>query len=76
MNIPEHITDLTRGDFEEIARAANPTPGNGIEINRKADAIEIAISESQLKRMMWAFAQNGGFQAAAADLDNIPLDVS
>ena len=77
MNIPEHITDLKRGDFEEIARAANPVPGIGMEINRKKGSIEFAISVTQLKRMMWAFYRNGGFQAATmADLYEIPLDIS
>ena len=73
MKIPKHITDMTRGDFKEIARAVNPTPGLGIEINRKEDTIEISISAQQLKRMMWTFYQNGGFQAAASDLDEISL---
>lgn len=76
MKIPKHVTDLTRGDFQEIVRAANPVPGIGMEINRKEDSIEFAISEAQFKRMMWAFYHNGGFQATASDLDEISLDIS
>ena len=76
MKIPKHVTDITRSDFEEIARAANPSPGLGMEINPKKDTIEFAISAAQFKRMLWAFYHNGGFSAAASELDGISLDVS
>ena len=74
MNIPEHITDLTRADFAEIAAATNPTAGLGMDIQKKGDTIEIAISETQFKRMLWAFYHNGGFDASLQDLDSVPLD--
>ena len=74
MNIPEHITDLTRADFAEIAAATNPTAGLGMDIQKKGDTIEIAISETQFKRMLWAFYHNGGFSATIDDLDSVPLD--
>ena len=74
MNIPEHITDLTRADFAEIVAATNPTAGLGMDIQRKGDTIEIAISETQFKRMLWAFYHNGGFSATIDDLDSVSID--
>ena len=74
MKIPNHITDLDRADFAEIAAATNPTAGLGMEIQRKADTIEFAISETQFKRMLWAFSHNGGFSASIQDLDSVSLD--
>ena len=74
MKIPEHITDLKRKDFEEIAAATNPTPGTGIEIDKKAETITIALNLSQFKRMLSTFNQNGGFTVSPDDLDSIPLD--
>lgn len=74
MKIPDHITDLGRADFAEIAAATNPTAGLGIDIQRKGDTIEFAISETQFKRMLWAFSKNGGFNASIQDLDSVPLD--
>lgn len=74
MNIPDHITDLGRADFAEIVAATNPTAGLGMDIQKKGDTIEFAISETQFKRMLWAFYQNGGFQATLQDIDSIPLD--
>ena len=74
MNIPEHLTDLTRTDFAEIAAATNPTAGLGMDIQKKGDTIEIAISETQFKRMLWAFYHNGGFSATIDDLDSVSID--
>ena len=74
MKIPRYITDLTRKDLEEIARAANPTPGVGMEIERKAGTIEFKLSIPQLKRMLWAFYHNGGFAASIDAIDDISLD--
>lgn len=74
MNIPNHITDLSRADFAEIVAATNPTAGLGMDIQKKSDTIEIAISETQFKRMMWAFYHNGGFSASINDVDSVPLD--
>ena len=74
MNIPDHITGMSRADFAEIAAATNPRPGLGMDIQRKGDAIEFAISETQFKRMMWAFYQNGGFSASIQDIDSVSLD--
>jgi len=73
MNVPHHVTDLTRGDFEEIARATNPKPGIGIAIEKRPDSFEFSINETQFKWMMWAFYHNGGFQASADDVASVPL---
>ena len=74
MNIPDHITDITRADFAELVAATNPTAGLGISIQKKGDTFEFAISETQFKRMLWAFYRNGGFNAAIQDIDTISLD--
>lgn len=74
MNIPDHLTDLDRADFAEIVAATNPTAGLGMDIQRKGDTIEFAISETQFKRMLWAFYHNGGFAAALADIESVSLD--
>ena len=73
MKIPEHITSLSRADFAEIAAATNPTPGLGISIQKKGDSIEFSLDENQFKRMLWAFYHNGGFAAAAADVEAVSL---
>lgn len=74
MKIPQHITDLTRRDFEEIARATNLRPGLGISVDPTGDEIKISINEAQLKQMLWAFNRNGGFDAAASDVEGVSLD--
>lgn len=74
MNIPDYITDLTRADFAEIVAATAPTAGLGMDIQKKDDTIEIAISETQFKRMLWAFYHNGGFNAELADIESVSLD--
>lgn len=74
MKIPRYITQLSRHDLEEIAAAVNPRPGTGIEVDTADGKLRISISETQLKRMIWAFNKNGGFQASADEVDNISLD--
>ena len=74
MKIPEHITDLTRSDFQQIARATNPKSGVGVKVEPSDDGFTFSIDETQFKRMVWAFVQNGGLQASAGDLESIPLD--
>ena len=75
MKIPQRITDLSRKDFEEIVRATNLKPGLGINIEPADDGIKISINESQLKQMLWAFNQNGGFNAAASDVEGVSFDM-
>ena len=74
MKIPDRISDLARADFAEIVAATNPTPGLGMEIQRKGDKFVFSISEAQFKRMLWAFYHNDGFNATLEDLDSVPLD--
>ena len=35
MKIPQRITDLSKADFEEIARATHPQAGGGITVQPK-----------------------------------------
>lgn len=74
MQIPKHITDLTRKDFQDIARATNPKSGVGVKVEPTDDGFTFSIDETQFKRMVWAFVQNGGLQATADQLEGIPLD--
>lgn len=74
MKIPKYITALSRHDLEEIAAMVNPIPGPGMEIDKAEGKLRISINVGQLKRMMWAFSHNGGFQATVDQLDGISLD--
>lgn len=48
-----HITQLTRSDFEELARACNLIPGNLVEVDKVSDGIKISISTDQLKLFIY-----------------------
>ena len=78
MRIPNHITELKRADFEEIARSTKLPSGRGIRIAPQNDSIKIEIDENEFKRMIWAFLQNGGRAQGSTyqNIDDIPLDVS
>lgn len=76
MKIPRHITDLGRGDFEEIARATNLQPGVGISVEKVGDGIRISLNETQFKQMLWAFHHNGGFAAQADEVEGVSLDIN
>ena len=76
MKIPQHITDLKKSDFEEIARATNPQSGVGITVQPTGVGFKISIDETQFKRMLWAFNANGGFTVKADKIDEVPLDIS
>jgi hypothetical protein len=75
MTVPEYITDIKRQDLEEIARATKPVAGLGMEIEPKGDGIQFSISESQFKRMVWAFMKNCGVVVPASDPDEVSLDI-
>ncbi|MBO7686549.1 MAG: hypothetical protein J6V72_09205 [Kiritimatiellae bacterium] len=75
MRIPEYITDITREDLKELARAAKPVAGLGMEIEPKGDGIQFSISESQFKRMVWAFMKNCGVQMTAQNPDEVSIDI-
>ena len=75
MKIPQRITDLTRQDFEEIARTTNLQGGLGIKFEPYGNGYRISIDETQLKQMIWAFNHNGGFGAAASEVEGVSLDM-
>lgn len=73
MNIPTHITGLRRQDLEEIARATNLKRGFAIKIEKEDDGIRISLDENDIKRLVWMFNQNGGFQVPASDIESVPI---
>ena len=46
MEIPTHITNLTRSDFEQIARAANMEQGEGIIIEPQGNKYVISVDQN------------------------------
>ena len=56
MIVPQRITDLSRGDFEEIARVANISAEDGITIDRRGDKLILRIDQAWLKN--WILAQD------------------
>ena len=74
MRIPGHLSDLSKEDFEQIARATNPIPGLCISIDKTGDGFKISIDEAQFKRALWAFSRNGGFEATIDNLTGVSLD--
>ena len=76
MKIPQRITDLSKADFEEIARATNPQSGVGITAQPKDKGYIISIDEAQLKRMLWAFNKNGGFAVTAVEAEGVSFDIT
>lgn len=74
VKIPQHITDLKKSDFEEIARATNLQSGVGITVVPTGKGFKISINEAQLKQMLWAFNANGGFAVRAAEVEEVPFD--
>lgn len=57
MKTPRRLTDLSRADFEEIAAATNPTPGPGMNIDRRKEKIVFGIDANQLKRSIYSFCR-------------------
>lgn len=45
-----HITQISKGDLSEIADAANLYGGDGIDVSRNDDGLEIKIDKGQLER--------------------------
>lgn len=72
----EYVTQLTREDLKDIARACNLVPGVGILVERSEDSVRISIDQAQLKRWMWNFYRNGGPSASAENVDEVNIDVS
>ena len=52
MKIPQHITDLTRDDFEQIASVANIVQGPGILLERDSLRIIARINEEYVKSLI------------------------
>ena len=74
MTIPKHVTDLSREDFEEIARAVNPMMGVGVSITNEGNRLRFSLDLDQLRRLLWAFNRNGGFTATEEELSGISFD--
>lgn len=74
MTIPKHITDLTREDFAQIARAVDPQMGVGISITNEGNRLRFSLDLDQLRQLLWAFNRNGGFTATAEELPGISFD--
>jgi len=76
MEVPQYITQLSRSDMMAIAQAANIQPGVGVDVVRKGDHVEVSVNQSQLRRWMRAFYQNGGMSVALDKIDDVSLDLS
>ena len=48
MRVPNRITDLSRTDFTEIARAANMKEGEGIIIEPQGDKYVVKVDQNWL----------------------------
>ena len=51
MEVPTHITNLSRRDLAEIARAANMTGENGIVIEPQGDKYVVKVDQNWLARV-------------------------
>ena len=58
MKIPTHITDLSRGDFEEIARIVNLQVGNGLVLDPRGGGYFLRIDENWLRNFVANIAFN------------------
>ena len=59
MQIPIHVTDLTRSDFLEITRAANLDAGEGLRIDRGGDKLVVSVDTAWLKNFVRATTATG-----------------
>lgn len=55
-----HITELTRDDLREIAKATNPKPGFLIRIDNTPDGLKIEVDENAFKTAVFGFLHNLG----------------
>lgn len=76
MKAPNYITQITRSDLEEIAAATNLVVGPGIDITKQDGSVKIEVNQSQLRRWMRAFHENGGTSCAISNIDQVSLDLS
>ena len=52
MDIPTHITDLSRTDFEEIARAVNLDATDGVIVDKRADRYVLTVDQNWIKKFI------------------------
>lgn len=56
------VTSLTRQDIREIADAANAYAGDGIDVIRTPDGLEISIDKMQFTRWVKTIIEGGKLQ--------------
>lgn len=76
MKVPQHITSLSRADLQELADLTNLTVGPGILITRHNGGIRLEVNQTQIRRWIRAFYQNGGTACPLDQIDEISLDLS
>ena len=52
MRVPNRITDLSRTDFTEIARAANMQQGEGIVIEPQGEKLVIKVDQNWIANVV------------------------
>ena len=52
MKVPNRITDLSRTDFTEIARAANMQQGEGIVIEPQGEKLVIKVDQNWIANVV------------------------
>ena len=52
MKVPNRITDLSRTDFTEIARAANMQQGEGIIIEPQGEKLVIKVDQNWIANVV------------------------
>ena len=52
MRVPNRITDLSRTDFTEIARAANMQAGEGIIIEPQGEKLVIKVNQDWIANVV------------------------
>ena len=72
MKVPSYITQLTKADLAEIARACNIEPGNGIKLDVSEDRIKISIDGEYMKQAIWNFLKKGGASLSWEDVKYLP----
>ena len=59
MKTPLHITDMTRQDFDEIARAANMRGEDGVNIEPQGDRNVVKLDQSWLRAFVKRMRESG-----------------
>lgn len=58
----KYLTQITRQDLQEIADAANSFGGDGINVQRTQNGLEISIDKEQLSRWIRVVVRGGKLQ--------------